>query len=200
MLHRTGRLRTPPPRSADELAVLVRAAVAGDETALGHLVDRFDRVLRGVARSYRLDPWDVDDVVQATWLRFLCHGSSLREPAAVGGWLATTARRESLRVLQRHVRECVVEEPDSFAPCDRAVPDRELIETERHELVRGALAELPDRPRRLMRVLVSRPELSYEEIGRMLGMPIGSIGPTRARALDRLRQSTELRALHAARA
>jgi RNA polymerase sigma factor (sigma-70 family) len=197
MLRTTGRLRTPPPRT--ELAALVRAAVAGDEAAMGHLVDRFDRVLRGVARSHRLGPWDVDDVVQATWLQFLRHGSSLREPGAVGGWLATTARRESLRFLERRVRECVVEDPGRDMPCDRAGPDRELIDAERRELVRSALAKLPDRPQRLMRVLVTRPELSYEDVGRMLGMPIGSIGPTRARALDRLARSNELRGLHAAR-
>jgi RNA polymerase sigma factor (sigma-70 family) len=200
MLQTTGRLRTPPPRPSSELAALVRDAVAGDEVALRRLVDRFDRVPRGVARSYRLRPWDVDDVAQATWLRFLRHGHTLREPAAVGGWLATTARRESLRVLQRQFREPLMADPDGNAACERSGPERELIDAERRDLVRSALAELPDRPRRLMRALVTQPELSYEEVGRMLGMPIGSIGPTRARALDRLRDSTELRALRAARA
>ena len=137
-------------------------------------------------------------MVQATWLQFMQHGRQLREPAAVSGWLATTARRESLRMLQRHVREQLTDDPEHGAPCDQAEPARELLAAERRELLRGALAELPDRPRDLMRVLVARPELSYEEVGRMLEMPIGSIGPTRARALDRLRRSPELQALHAA--
>jgi RNA polymerase sigma factor (sigma-70 family) len=187
-----------PPETDRELVALVRAAAAGDEVAVGRLVARFDRVLRGIARSYRLSSWDADDVVQATWLQFIRHGRSLREPAAVAGWLATTARRESLRLLQRHVREHLSDDPDRGAQCDRGEPDGELIAAERRHLVRGALAELPDRPRDLMWVLVTRPELSYEEVGRMLDMPIGSIGPTRARALDRLRDNGELRALHAA--
>jgi RNA polymerase sigma factor (sigma-70 family) len=198
MLQDTGRLCMRPPETDPELDALVRAAAAGDEVALGRFVARFDRVVRGVARALRLSSWDADDVVQATWLQFIRHGRSLREPAAVGGWLATTARRESLRLLQRHAREYLSDDPDRGARCDRAEPDRELIAAECRDLVRGALAELPDRPRDLMRVLVTRPELSYEEVGRMLDMPIGSIGPTRARALDRLRGSSELRALQAA--
>src|SRR5688572_878419 len=80
------------------LAVLVPAAAAGDAAALGRLVVRFDRTLRAVTRSYGLSSWDADDVIQSTWLQFLQHGRSLREPAALSGWLATTARRLSLRV------------------------------------------------------------------------------------------------------
>jgi RNA polymerase sigma factor (sigma-70 family) len=198
MLQTPGRLRMPPPETDPELVALVRAAAAGDEVAIGRLVARFDQLLRRVAGSYRLSSWDADDVVQTTWLQFIRHGRSLREPAAVAGWLATTARRESLRLLQRPVRECLSDDPDRGARCDRAEPDRELIAGECRDLVRGALDELPERPRALMRVLVSRPDLSYEEVGRMLDMPIGSIGPTRARALDRLSRSSELRALHAA--
>jgi RNA polymerase sigma factor (sigma-70 family) len=198
MLHQPSRLRMRPPQDGRELVALVSAAAAGDPLALDRLVARFDRMLRGVTRSYRLSSWDADDVVQTTWLRFMQHGRTLRDPAAVGGWLATTARREILGLLQRHVREQLTDDPERNAPCDPAEPDRELIAAERRELLTRALAALPDRPRDLMRVLVSRPELSYEEVGRMLDMPIGSIGPTRARALDRLSRSNELRALHAA--
>ena len=200
MLQQPLRLRQPEPESDAELAALVRAGAAGDPVAMDHLVTRFDRVLRGVTRGFRLDQWDADDVIQATWLQFVKHGRQLREPAAIAGWLATTARRESLQLLQRHVREHLTDDPERGLECDHAEPDRELLAAERRELVSRALAELPDRPRELMRVLVARPDLSYEEVGRMLAMPIGSIGPTRARALDRLSRSRELRALHAARA
>jgi RNA polymerase sigma factor (sigma-70 family) len=198
MLQQPERLRIRPPENDPELVALVRAGAAGDPVAVGRLVARFDRVLRGVTRAYRLSSWDADDVIQSTWLQFMQHGRELREPAAVSGWLATTARRESLRVLQRHVREQLTDDPARGAPCDHAEPDSELLAAERRELLRGALAELPDRNRDLMRVLVARPELSYGEVGRMLAMPIGSIGPTRARSLDRLRRSSRLRALHAA--
>jgi RNA polymerase sigma factor (sigma-70 family) len=192
--------QTPqPPASVDlELVALVRAAVAGDDVALTRLVDRFDRMLRRVARSFRLGSWDVDDVVQATWLQFLQHGHTLREPAAVSGWLATTTRRQCLQMLQRQTRELLTDEPAAGASSGLAEPDRELLARERRELLHGALAELPARPRSLMKVLVTKPDLSYEEVGQLLAMPVGSIGPTRARSLDRLRHSNKLQALQTA--
>src|SRR5215218_11036655 len=107
MLHQCERPRMRPR----DLGGLVRAAAAGDAEALERLVARFDRVLRGVTRSYRLSRWDADDVIQATWLQFMQHGRALREPEAVGGWLVTTARRQSLLTLQRHVRERLTDDP-----------------------------------------------------------------------------------------
>ena len=181
-----------------ELDRLVSAGAAGDAAALERLVVRFDRVLRAVTRSYRLSPWDADDVIQSTWLQFMQHGSELREPAAVGGWLVTTARRLSLRMLQRHVREQLTDDAGMQEVGEHAEPDRELLAAERREALHGALAELPERPRSLMSMLVTSPELSYEEVGRRLAMPVGSIGPTRARSLDRLRRSSTLQALQAA--
>jgi RNA polymerase sigma factor (sigma-70 family) len=155
-------------------------------------------MLHRIARTYRLSRWDADDVVQATWLQFLQHGRALREPAAVSGWLVTTARRQALKALQRHVHEQLCDDPAVDAAAEHAEPDRELLAAERRALLEGALAELPDRQAHLMRVLVERPELSYEEVGRLLTMPVGSIGPTRARSLDRLRRDEQLRALQAA--
>ena len=178
-----------------DLAALARSGAAGDAVALERLVVRFERALRAVTRSYRLSSWDADDVIQSTWLQFMEHGHGLREPAALSGWLMTTARRLSLRQLQRHVREQLVEDPTGDMAGVHAEPERELVAAERREALRGALAELPDRHRNLMGMLVTSPELSYEEVGRRLAMPIGSIGPTRARALDRLRRSSRLQAL-----
>jgi RNA polymerase sigma factor (sigma-70 family) len=165
---------------------------------LDRLVPRHDRRLRRVARAYGLSGWDVDDVVQATWLAYLEHGDALREPSALGAWLETTARRLSLRLLQRHVREQLTGTGDAAAADLAAEPEPLLLAAERRTVLFGALAELPDRQRRLMRLLVLRPELSYEEVGRRLAMPVGSIGPTRARCLDRLRGDLRLRALQAA--
>jgi RNA polymerase sigma factor (sigma-70 family) len=198
MLHQIERPHTQPPQHDAELVALVRASAAGDQAAFERLVTRFDRLLRGVTRSFRLSSWDADDVIQATWLQFLEHGRTLREPAAVSGWLATTARRQSLRVLQRHVREHLTDDPAHGGPAGDAAPDDQLLATERRELLHDALAALPPRHKNLMRVLVTQPELSYEDVGRLLAMPVGSIGPTRARSLDRLRQSTKLQALQAA--
>lgn len=181
-----------------DLVALVRAGAAGDQVALGLLVARFDRALRYVTRSYRLSKWDADDVIQDTWLQFMQHGRDLREPAAVGGWLVTTARRQCLRMLQRHVRELPTDELPCGESGDRAGPDREVLAAERRAALHGALAELPGRQRQLMRVLVTNPDLSYEQVGRLLAMPVGSIGPTRARSLERLRRSRRMRALQEA--
>lgn len=197
MLHQSERPRARSPQYDAELAAIVRASAAGDQDAFERLVSRFDHLVRGVTRSFRLSSWDADDVAQATWLQFLEHGRTLREPAAVSGWLATTARRQSMRVLQRHVRECLTDDPAGGESAGDATPDDELLAAERRALVHDALSELPTRHQNLMRVLVTQPELSYEDVGRLLAMPVGSIGPTRARSLDRLRQSSKLQALHA---
>jgi RNA polymerase sigma factor (sigma-70 family) len=188
-----------PPIDPD-LAPLVRAGAGGDPVALERLVVRFDRMLRSVTRSYRLSRWDADDVIQTTWLQFMQHGRALREPAALSGWLVTTARRQSLQLLQRHVRERLMDDPTCDTAGDHAEPDRELLAAERRDALHRALAELPDRQRDLMRLLVANPVVSYEEVGRQLAMPVGSIGPTRARSLDRLRRTSKLRALQAANA
>jgi RNA polymerase sigma factor (sigma-70 family) len=158
-------------------------------------VARHDRRLRAVARSYGLTGWDVDDVVQSTWLQYLEHGDALRDPAALGAWLETTARRLCLRLLQRHVREQLTDECDPRTASADLGPEHAVLARECRVTVRHAIGALPDRQRRLIALLVGRPDLSYEEVGRRLAMPIGSIGPTRARCLDRLRRDRGLRAL-----
>jgi RNA polymerase sigma factor (sigma-70 family) len=210
MLEQSARLPVCAPAGAravrrlipidHDLGALVRAGAGGDPVALERLVARFDRLLRSVTRSYRLSRWDADDVIQSTWLQFMQHGRRLREPEALSGWLATTARRQSLRVLQRHVRERLTDDPSGDTAGDHAEPDRELLATERREALHDALAQLPGRQRDLMRLLVAKPDVSYDEVSRELAMPIGSIGPTRARSLDRLRRTTGLQALEAANA
>ena len=183
----------PPDR---ELAAIVSAAAAGDAAALRSLVDRFDRALRSVTRFYRLSQWDADDIIQTTWLAFLEHGRTLREPAAVSGWLMTTARRQSLRLLQSRMREQPTDDPTLGDNLD-GDPHDELLAAEQRAALLDALEELPLRKRRLMTLLVAKPDMSYEEVGQTLGMPIGSIGPTRLRSISHLRDSTKLKALRA---
>jgi RNA polymerase sigma factor (sigma-70 family) len=174
---------------------LVRRAVGGDPAALSRLVERHDRSLRAIARFYRLGPWDVDDVVQTTWLLFMEHGGALREPAALKGWLATTARRQCLRTLQRHVREQPSEDEAPAGNGRAPDPCETLIAAQRRAALHGAVGRLPVSSRRLMVLLIARPDLSYEQVGAALGIPIGSIGPTRQRAVSRLGQMREIRAL-----
>jgi RNA polymerase sigma factor (sigma-70 family) len=184
-----------PPAPDHDLAVIVRAAVAGDGRALECLVARFDRPLRGIARSYGLRAWDVDDVVQNTWIQFLEHGAKLREPAAVSGWLITTARRHCLRALQSHVREHLCEDPAAREAGHDARLDADLLAAERRTALGASLARLTRRQRELIALLLAEPQLSYEQVGQRLGLPVGSIGPTRARSLSRLRQDSRLQAL-----
>jgi RNA polymerase sigma factor (sigma-70 family) len=125
------------------------------------------------------------------------HGRSLREPAAVKGWLATTARRQSLRVLQRRAREQPSDDPALGDDMRVVEPCAELIAAERRATLYSAVAQLPVSSRRLMTLLIARPDMSYEQVGEALGIPIGSIGPTRLRCISRLSHMCEIRALRA---
>lgn len=189
----------PSPSPDRELVAIVKAAADGDAAALCSLVDRYDRALRSVTRFYRLSSWDADDVVQMTWLQFLRYGRALREPAAVSGWLMTTARRRSLKVLQGTMREQPTDDPLNPEAVAQADPLCALLAAECRSALIGALEELPDRHRRLMTLLLAKPDMSYEQVGRAIGMPTGSIGPIRARSLARLQRSTRLRALRGER-
>jgi RNA polymerase sigma factor (sigma-70 family) len=184
------------PTHADaELVAAVRAATAGDGRAVAALVARFDRALRATARSYGLASWDVDDVLQQTWMQFLEHGRTLREPAAVKGWLITTTRRHCLRMLQGHVRERLSDDPaDGRASGDGELSAR-IVADEMRAAIDASLTLLTDRQRKLLTLLLEEPDLSYQDVGQRLGLPIGSIGPTRARSLERLRGCRELQAL-----
>jgi RNA polymerase sigma factor (sigma-70 family) len=172
---------------------LVRAAGAGDNDAWARLVDRYDRLLRSVARSYRLQPSDVDDVVQTTWMRLYGHIDRVRDPAAIAGWLATTARREAMRVLQTHVREQLSNDPELGEDDDSDCPEARVLADEERLILERAIAVLPDRQRKLMNLLATQPDADYQHISATLEMPQGSIGPTRARGLERLRQDPLVR-------
>src|SRR5688500_11402373 len=168
------------------LAHLTREAAAGGEDAWRTLVALLDPMLHSIARGYRLCDADADDVVQITWSRAILHLDRLDDPGAVAGWLAVTARREAMRALQRGVRELPAAEPPEPRAAAPA-PDSLVVEREREVELRAAIRRLSGRQRELLSLFVDRPDLSYEDVSRELGMPIGSIGPTRERAFERLR-------------
>jgi RNA polymerase sigma factor (sigma-70 family) len=178
----------------------VCAARSGDHAAWTSLVRRFDRGLRAIARSYRLDHADVDDAVQATWLSLLEDIERIREPACIAGWLATSTRRNAMRILQRRVREIVSDDPGLG---DHPVPDdpaAAVLAAERRNALADALATLPERHRELMTMLATQPGVTYSRVSELLTIPIGSIGPIRARALARLSRNRQLIALRDASA
>jgi RNA polymerase sigma factor (sigma-70 family) len=178
-----------------ELERVVLAASTGNGAAWSALVERFTARLSSVARRHRLSAHDAEDVVQTTWLRLLEHIDGVREPRAVAGWLETTARRESLRMVRSTQRERPTDEVELG---DEAVPSTAtdgLLAAERRQAVTRTLATLPPRQQRLLALLFAEPSPSYAEIAKALDMPVGSIGPTRERCLSRLRTNDELLAV-----
>ncbi|HWF74884.1 MAG TPA: sigma-70 family RNA polymerase sigma factor [Solirubrobacteraceae bacterium] len=174
------------------LEKLIEAASDGDDSAWGAIVDRFEGLVWATARAHRLSPADAADVTQTTWLRLVENLDRINDPERLGGWLATTARRECLRHLRLRGRELQVEDDSVFeAPAEEAREDP-LIVRERNEALRVAFGRISERCQALLRMLSLPEPPSYEEIGAALGMPIGAIGPTRARCLDKLRASPEL--------
>ena len=182
------------------IPALFAAARDGDRAAWNALVDRYARLVLSIVWRFRIHGDDADDVVQTVWLRLVENLEGIREPRALPGWIATTTRNECLRLVRARQR---VEPVDpqahgAFATgttmSDGAV-DVDLLEDERHQSLLIAFAELPDRQRELLLLLVADPPLSYQEVSARLGIPIGSIGPTRARALARIRSCPAVAAL-----
>jgi RNA polymerase sigma factor (sigma-70 family) len=170
--------------------VLVPLAAAGDKRAWERLVDQYSRLIWAMTRDFKLRETDAADVVQATWLRLLEHIGRIEYPERIASWLATTARHECLRHLAASKRVMLVEDQDvTFG--NSVVPqpdvDERLLAEESSRAVREAVAQLPSRSQLLIELLMADPPVSYSEISDQLGLPIGSIGPTRGRCLDRLR-------------
>ena len=182
---------------ANPVTELVAAALDGDSAAWNALVDRYSPLVLSVVRRYRLQGSDAEDVVQTVWLRLVENLRGLRQPAALPGWIITTARNACLHVLRGHRQVVPAEVGEEGWPgvSDGPPVDTDLLEAERHQALLMALAELPDRQRALLVLLIEDPPLSYEEISRRLDLPIGSIGPTRARALARIRSYQAVQAL-----
>ena len=174
-----------------DLATLLRAASEGDQEAWNAITDRFTSLLWSVARSYRLGSDDAEDVVQNTWLRLLENLTKIDNPEALPGWLATTARREALGILRRRGRTVLTRDEDLGV--DLADPastelDSALLEDERDVELWASFAKLPERCQQLLRVLMAVDRPVYAEVSAAFDMPIGSIGPTRMRCLERLRK------------
>jgi RNA polymerase sigma factor (sigma-70 family) len=172
---------------------LVAEALAGDRSSWNRLVERYTPLVLSVVHRHRLQGSDAEDVVQTLWLRLIEHLGTIREPRALPGWIVTTTRNECLHVLRARRVVSPTDLGENGQPVAAVMPDldNDLLEAERHEALLAALAELPERQRSLLLLLIEDPPPSYEEISRRLSLPVGSIGPTRARALDRLRAEAE---------
>jgi RNA polymerase sigma factor (sigma-70 family) len=175
-------------------ATLMERAGQGDQPAWGHLVDRYDPLVRSVARSFRLQAADVQDIAQTTWLRLVQNLQTIRDPERLAGWLAVTASRESLSVLRKastHDLSPVMEEtPDAAVDLETRAVNRAAAQD-----LWAAVADLSPRQQSLLVALFREEMDSYSDVAEKCSMPIGSIGPTRARALSQLQRKLADRGL-----
>ena len=172
-----------------DIADLVRRATDGDLWAWERLIDQYGRLIWATTHNLKLPESDAADVVQATWLRLLENIHRLEYPERVGSWLVATARHECLRTLAARKRIVLALDDtplDGIALHEPEIDERLLAE-ERAQRVREALSRLPRRWQRMLELLMADPPASYEEISDQLGLPVGSIGPTRGRCLEKLR-------------
>jgi RNA polymerase sigma factor (sigma-70 family) len=180
-----------------ETGRLVKAAAAGDETAWRALVQEFSSLVWAIARGFRLGPADAGDVYQTVWLRLVEHLGRIQNPDQLGAWLATTARRESLRLVRGRARSIPMDDAalSDLIRADEASPEQAVLEAEQAMLASErarqlwrAFSELSARCQQLLRVLMAKHRPSYAEAAAALDVPVGSVGPTRARCLHQLRR------------
>ncbi|HEV2259006.1 MAG TPA: sigma-70 family RNA polymerase sigma factor [Streptosporangiaceae bacterium] len=207
MTAETARIPCEPERNdidqtCDDSVVidLVASARDGDVQAWDALVERYAPLIWSICRKYRLGRADADDVGQSVWLHLVDHLGKIREPAALAGWLATTTRRECGRLVRAaHGPHAVVYALDAENMADERADaaEQEVLAAERHAALREAFTHLAPDCQRLVAMLTADPPLPYAEISARLAMPVGSIGPTRSRCLDKMRRYPALAALAA---
>jgi RNA polymerase sigma factor (sigma-70 family) len=185
---------------SDDLHItdLVTRARNGDQRAWDALVERHAPLIWSICRRHRLGGADAQDVAQTVWLRLIDRLDKIRDPAAIAGWLATTTRRECCKVLRaaRRPQATWPERDAETIPDQQArTAEHELLAAERHGALREALAHLTAREQQLIAILTADPPVPYAEISARLGIPVGSIGPTRGRCLDKLRRHPAIAAL-----
>jgi RNA polymerase sigma factor (sigma-70 family) len=182
-------------RDDQSVVDLVARARDGEQEAWDEIVERYAPLVWAMCQRYRLTRADADDVGASMWLRLVERLDTIREPAALPGWIATTTRHECLRVIRTKDRELPVDDNDRLASDADPAADAWLLEQERLIALRAAFADLPDRCRHLLTMLFAEPVTPYDEISAVLDIPVGTIGPTRQRCLAKLRTNPALAAL-----
>jgi RNA polymerase sigma factor (sigma-70 family) len=173
-------------------ARLLGAAGRGDEWAWVELVGRYGRLVWSVLAGSGLDPASAADVYQTVWLRLCEHVHRIEDPDALASWLATTTRREAARLRRDRARLLPVERPADGADRGAVLPGDRLLDDELRAEVRGALARIDEPARATLALLCAESRPGYRRIAELTGRPLGSIGPTRARALQKIRSHLDL--------
>ena len=188
--YREGGPRMPEQNvESSDIAGWVRGAAGGDRRAWERLVEQYARLIWSITADFKLAESDAADVAQTTWLRLLEHIDRIEYPDRVGSWLAATARNECLRSLAARKRVVLAHDDEVLTDVAGSGPgvDERILADERDQVVRDALSSLPGRWQRLLELLMADPPTPYADISDELGLPMGSIGPTRGRCLAQLR-------------
>jgi RNA polymerase sigma factor (sigma-70 family) len=185
---RPASVRASQRDRADRITALMSAARQGSDDAVGELVTEFSPLLWHVARAAGLSSGDAEDVLQTVWIRLLEHLDEIRTPAALGGWLVVTAKREAWRVRAAE-RKQIPTDTDSFAglPDEGSGSEERAILDDQRRTLWAAIRQLSPRCQELLRIIAFVPQADYAAVAAKLGMRIGSIGPTRGRCLAKLR-------------
>ena len=195
----TGQANTNTVVDAGPLVIdLVTRARSGDKRSWDALVERYAPLIWSICRRYRLSRADAEDVGQSVWLRLVGQLDKVRDPAALPGWLATTTRRECGRVLRAaHGPHAPANglDAENLPAEQHEGAEQELLAAERHAALREAFTHLPPDGQRLIAILIADPPLPYTEISARLGIPVGSIGPTRSCCLAKIRRYPTIAAL-----
>jgi RNA polymerase sigma factor (sigma-70 family) len=184
-------------RDDPSVVLLLTRAQTGDQQAWNALVERYASLVWSICRRYELGGADASDAGQNVWLRLVDQNGNIRDPAALPGWLATTTRRECIRVLRARgsPASAGVLDAENIPGEQTDLAEQELLIAERRAALRAAFTDLPPGCQRLIAMLFEDPPVPYAKISVELGIPIGSIGPTRSRCLDKLRHHPAIAAL-----
>jgi len=178
--------------ATDSVADLLRRVRDGDPAAWEEILRRYGKLVSATVRSFRLQDADALDAVQMTWLRLAENADRVQFPERLGGWLATTARRECLRIVRQAKATPDLIDVVLETVADPSVgPEQRVVDDDTARTLRKLLGELSPRRRTLLRPLLTDNPHPYAEIARNTAIPPGGIGPTRARALQQLRDKLE---------
>ncbi|MCC6745370.1 MAG: sigma-70 family RNA polymerase sigma factor [Acidobacteria bacterium] len=195
--------RAMPAQEPSTESDLIDQCLAGDDAAWRELISRYQGLIYSVPRRMGLSPEASADIFQCVCVLLYQRLGTIRDPARLGGWLLTTASREAIRASRRAKRTVSLENEredgasstDSDLPDVRPLADEDREKLERAQLLRSALSEMSDRCRTLLEAFLNDDDANYRDVARRLGIPIGSIGPTRARCFAKLKEMLAVRGL-----
>ncbi|MGH3940828.1 MAG: RNA polymerase sigma factor [Pseudonocardiaceae bacterium] len=191
----TATARYTPASATPSLDDLLQAVGEQNPTAWEEILRRYGNLVRARVRTFRLQEADALDAVQMTWLRLAENWHQVQFPERLAGWLSTTARRECMHILRQPKYTVDLTEPAKDVADPSVDIEQHVIDAETAQMLRDLVAELPPRRRTLLRALFSEDPEPYTEVARIAGIPPGSIGPTRGRALRQLRWMAHQRGL-----